>query len=151
MTASPTETVHLHSARREARAVAAAIDLLVIAGIGALFAVIATIAMLLQVDPFQRDPTNGEWAVGYSVWLLFIPASIAYASMGHRTLGARALTLSLSDSAPWRLALRGLMWWPSAILLCVGLWWSWLDSDGRSLTDRISGATLVETPKTVKR
>ena len=50
---------------------AAAIDFVVIGLFSALCAVMATVAMLLQVDPLQRDPTAGEWAVGYAIALLW--------------------------------------------------------------------------------
>ena len=50
---APTSTI----VRREARAVAAAIDLLVIAAIGAICLVLAVAVMLAQVNPAERDPS----------------------------------------------------------------------------------------------
>jgi len=142
---SRSATSQLSIVRREARAVASAIDLVVIALIGVGFASAALIAMLIQVDPFARDPTLGEWIVGYAVFLLALPASVVYASLGPRTLGARLLRLQMSPDPRWRLLVRGLMWWPSLLIVGAGLWWAWIDAQGRSLTDVVSGTLLVET------
>ncbi len=139
---SPTTTI----VRREARAVAAAIDLLFAALLALLTAIAALIVMLIQVDPFQHDPTPGQWAVGYAVFLLCIPAVACYAALGARTLGARLLHLDVRGGSRRRTLIRGLMWWPSLLLVGgAGLWWPWLDPQGRSLTDIVCGAPLVET------
>ena len=103
-------------ARREARALAGAIDLLIVALIGALCAAAALTAMLLQVDPALRDPTPGEWAVGYAVFLLWLPAAALYASLSAargQSVGARAVGLRIVADPP-AAAARGLLWWPGA-------------------------------------
>ena len=135
---------HAPSARREARALAGAIDLLVVASLGILCAVAAFVAMRLQVDPFERDPSGGEWAVGYSVWLCWIPLATVYAALGSRTLGARLTGLRVVGATPLRLAARGMVWWLSALLLGAGVWWPWLDPRGRSLADIVSGTRTLE-------
>ena len=131
-------------ARREAKAVAGAIDLVVVALLGAVFAMLGFLIMLIQVNPLERDPTGGEWALGYAIWLLWIPAAAIYAALGDRTLGARMIGLRLERRRWDALALRGLLWWPSLIALGVGLWWSWIDREGRSPADIVSGAGMLE-------
>ncbi len=131
--------------RREARLVAAAIDCLVILSLGAVCLVAGALAMLLQVDPFERDPTAGEWSVGYAIGLLWIPLSSLYVGLGGRTVGARMLGLREPGGGARTFAIRGLLWWPSALLLAVGMWWPWVDPHGRSLPDILSGSTLIET------
>ncbi len=131
-------------ARREAKAVAGAIDLVVVALLGAVFAMLGFLIMLIQVNPLERDPTGGEWALGYAIWLLWIPAAAIYAALGDWTLGARMIGLRLERRRWDALALRGLLWWPSLIALGVGLWWSWVDREGRSPADIVSGAGMLE-------
>ena len=133
-------------ARREARALAGAIDLLIVALIGALCAAAALTAMLLQVDPALRDPTPGEWAVGYAVFLLWLPAAALYASLSAargQSVGARAVGLRIVADPP-AAAARGLLWWPGALLFAVALWWPWIDPQGRAPVDRITGSWLIE-------
>ena len=142
------DPAEFHPVRREARALAGAVDLLVILAMGALCALLALGVMLLQVNPFARDPTGGEWAVGYGVVLSWLPLAALYASFGERTLGARLLRLRLvsrrRDPRFIQRIIRGLLWWPSLLLFGVGLWWAWLDAEGRSLSDLASGTLLVE-------
>ncbi len=133
-------------ARREARLLAAAIDLLVVALLGALCALLALAAMLIQVDPFAADPTLGQWLVGYAVAALGLPAAalyIALATLRGGTLGARLLGLRVVEAAPARVLLRALLWWPGGIA-AIALWWPWLDPQGRALVDRVSGTRLLE-------
>ena len=133
-------------ARREARLLAAAIDLGVVALLGALCAALALAAMLAQVDPFETDPTLGQWLVGYAVAALWAPAAalyIALATLRGGTLGARLLGLRVAEAAPARVLLRALLWWPGGIA-AIALWWPWLDPQGRALVDRISGTRLLE-------
>ena len=133
-------------ARREARLLAAAIDLGVVALLGALCAALALAAMLAQVDPFEADPTLGQWLVGYAVAALGLPAAalyIALATLRGGTLGARLLGLRVAEAAPARVLLRALLWWPGGIA-AIALWWPWLDPQGRGLVDRISGTRLLE-------
>ena len=133
-------------ARREARLLAAAIDLVVVALLGALCALLALAAMLIQVDPFEADPTLGQWLVGYAVAALGLPAAalyIALATLRGGTLGARLLGLRVVEAAPARVLLRALLWWPGGIA-AIALWWPWLDPQGRALVDRISGTRLLE-------
>ncbi len=134
--------------RREARLVAAAIDGLVVLSLGAVCLALAALAMLLQVNPFERDPTAGEWGVGYAVALLWIPLSSLYAGLGGRTVGARALGLREPAGGLRTFVIRGLLWWPSALLLAVGMWWPWIDPQGRSLPEILSGSALIETERT---
>ena len=132
-------------ARREARLLAAAIDLVVVALLGALCAALALAAMLAQVDPFESDPTLGQWLVGYAVAALGLPAAalyIALATLRGGTLGARLLGLRV-DAAPARVLLRALLWWPGGIA-AIALWWPWLDPQGRALVDRVTGTRLLE-------
>ena len=132
-------------ARREARLLAAAIDLVVVALLGALCAALALAAMLAQVDPFEADPTLGQWLVGYAVAALGLPAAalyIALATLRGGTLGARLLGLRV-DAAPARVLLRALLWWPGGIA-AIALWWPWFDPQGRALVDRVTGTRLLE-------
>ena len=131
-------------ARREAKAVAGAIDLVVVGLLGAVFAMLGFLIMLIQVNPFERDPTGGEWALGYAIWLLWIPAAALYATLGDRTLGARMMGLRLERRGFHRAAMRGLLWWPSLIGFGVGAWWPWIDREGRSPADIVSGAGMLE-------
>lgn len=131
-------------ARREARAVAGAIDLAIVALLGGVVAALGFLIMLIQVNPLERDPTGGEWALGYAIWLLWIPAAAIYASLGDRTLGARVLGLQLERRGPLQRVARGLLWWPSLLCLAVGMWWSWIDREGRSPADILSGARMLE-------
>ena len=125
---------------------AAAIDLLVIGLFSLLCAASATVAMLLMVDPLERDPTAGEWGVGYAIALLWFLLSSLYAGLGARTVGARALGLRELRGGTRTFIVRGLIWWPSVLLLGVGMWWPWIDRQGRSLPDMLSGSLLIETP-----
>jgi hypothetical protein len=126
--------------------VAAAIDFVIIGLFSALCAALATVAMLIQVDPIERDPTAGEWGVGYAIALLWFLLSSLYAGLGSRTLGARLLGLRELRRGTRTFILRGLIWWPSLVLLGIGLWWPWVDRQGRSLPDMLSGSLLIETP-----
>lgn len=126
---------------------AAAIDLIVIGLLGALCAAAAAAVMLLQADPLERDPTAGEWAVGYAVALLWFLFSSLYAGLGGRTVGARMLQLSEPQSDRRTFLIRALLWWPSLLLLGVGMWWPWLDRQGRSLPDILARSPLTETPR----
>ena len=133
-------------ARREARLLAAAVDLVVVALLGALCAALALAAMLAQVDPFETDPTLGQWLVGYAVAALGLPAAalyIALATLRGGTLGARLLGLRVAEAAPARVLLRALLWWPGGIA-AIALWWPWLDPQGRALVDRITCTRLLE-------
>ena len=131
-------------ARREAKAVAGAIDLVAVALLGGVLAALGFLVMLIQVNPLERDPTGGEWALGYAVWLLWIPAAAIYASLGDRTLGARVLGLQLECRGPLQRVARGLLWWPSLLCLAIGMWWTWIDPEGRSPADILSGARMLE-------
>jgi len=139
------EALYIPVVRREARLVAAAIDFVVIGLFSALCAAFAILAMLLQVDPLERDPTAGEWGVGYAVGLLWFLLSSLYAGLGARTVGARALGLRELRGGRRTFVIRGLIWWPSVLLLGIGLWWPWIDGQGRSLPDMLSGSLLIET------
>ncbi len=139
------EPLHIPIVRREARAVAAAIDFLVIGLFSAVCGAIAILAMLIQVDPLERDPTAGEWGVGYAIALLWFLLSSLYAGLGARTVGARALRLRELRGGRRTFVVRGLIWWPSLLLLGIGLWWPWIDPLGRSLPDMLSGSLLIET------
>ena len=132
-------------ARREARLLAAAIDLVVVALLCALCAALALAAMLAQVNPFEADPTLGQWLVGYAVAALWAPAAalyIALATLRGGTLGARLLGLRV-DAAPARVILRALLWWPGCIA-AIALWWPWLDPQARAPVDRLTGTWLLE-------
>ena len=148
MSPPASESLYIPIVRREARLVAAAIDFVVIGLFSALCAVIATVAMLLQVDPLQRDPTAGEWGVGYAIALLWFLLSSLYAGLGARTLGARLLGLRELRGGARTFVIRGLMWWPSLLILGIGMWWPWIDPQGRSLPDMLSGSLLIESRRT---
>ena len=139
------QPLHIPIVRREARAVAAAIDFIAIGLFSALCGALATLAMLLQVDPLERDPSAGEWGVGYAMALLWFLLSSLYAGLGARTLGARALGLRELRGGKRTFVIRGLLWWPSFLLFGIGLWWPWIDNQGRSLPDMLSGSLLIET------
>lgn len=145
MSRSPASSTQIAIVRREARTLAAAIDLVIAALIGVCFAALSLVVMLIQVDPFERDPTAAQWVVGYAVFLLWMPAVGVYAGLGSRTVGARLLRLRVTPNSRTRAIVRGAMWWPSALLFGAGLWWAWIDPRGRSLTDVVSGAAMVET------
>ena len=132
-------------ARREARLLAGAIDLLVVFAIGALCALLALAVMLVQVDPLSSDPSFGQWLVGYAVAALWFPAAALYIALGTLrggTVGARVLGLRVGASAG-QAAVRALLWWPGWIAL-IGLWWPWLDPRGCAPVDRLTGAWLLE-------
>lgn len=132
-------------ARREARLVAGAVDLLVVAALAAACVALALIVMLVQVNPLRADPTLNQWLVGYAVAALALPAAplyIALATLRGGTLGARLLGLRV-NATPARAAARALLWWPGWIAL-VALWSPWLDPHGRALVDRLTGAPLLE-------
>ena len=136
-------------ARREARLLAGAIDLVVVALLGALCALVALAAMLAQVDPFESDPTFGQWLVGYAVAALWFPAAVLYialAGLRGGTLGARSLGLRV-DASPARILARALLWWPGWFALAA-LWWPWLDPQGRGPVDRLTGTWLLEPAET---
>lgn len=145
MSRSESEPLFVPIVRREVRVVAAAIDLIVIGVFSGLCAAFALLAMLLQVDPLDRDPTAGEWGVGYAIALCWFMLSSLYAGLGARTLGARALGLRELRGGTRTFVIRGLLWWPSLLLLGIGMWWPWVDSQGRSLPDMLSGSLLIET------
>lgn len=145
MPRSASEALYVPVVRREARLVAAAIDFVVIGLFSALCGAFAILAMLLQVDPLERDPTAGEWRVGYAVALLWFLLSSLYAGLGARTVGARALGFRELRGGRRTFVIRGLIWWPSVLLLGIGLWWPWIDGQGRSLPDMLSGSLLIET------
>ena len=145
MARSDSEPLYIPIVRREARLVAAAIDFVVIGLFSGLCAVMATVAMLLQVDPFERDPTAGEWGVGYAIVLLWFLLSSLYAGLGARTVGARLLGLRELRGGARTFVIRGLIWWPSVLVLGIGMWWPWIDPRGRSLPDMLSGSLLIET------
>ena len=148
MSRPASEPLYIPIVRREARLVAAAIDFVVIGLFSALCAAMATVAMLLEVDPLVRDPTAGEWGVGYAIALLWFLLSSLYAGLGARTVGARLLGLRELRGGTRTFVIRGLMWWPSVLLLGVGMWWPWVDAQGRSLPDMLSGSLLIETQPT---
>ena len=148
MSPPASESLYIPIVRREARLVAAAIDFVVIGLFSALCAVMATVTMLLQVDPLQRDPTAGEWGVGYAIALLWFLLSSLYAGLGARTLGARLLGLRELRGGARTFVIRGLMWWPSLLILGIGMWWPWIDPQGRSLPDMLSGSLLIESRRT---
>lgn len=139
------EPLFIPIVRREARLVAAAIDFLVIGIFSAICIGVALLAMLIQVDPLERDPSAGEWGVGYAIALFWFLLSSLYAGLGARTIGARMLGLRELRGGTRTFVIRGLMWWPSVLLLGVGMWWPWIDPQGRSLPDMLSGSLLIET------
>lgn len=145
MARADSEPLYIPIVRREARLVAAAIDFVVIGLFSGLCAAMATVAMLLQVDPLERDPTAGEWGVGYAIALLWFLLSSLYAGLGARTVGARLLGLRELRGGARTFVIRGLIWWPSVLVLGIGMWWPWVDAQGRSLPDMLSGSLLIET------
>ncbi len=143
-----TESSYPPIVRREARVVAAAIDFVVIGLLGGLCGAVAILVMLLQVNPFERDPTAGEWGAGYGVALSWFLWSSLYAGLGARTVGARALRLRERRGGKRAFIARGLFWWPSLLCVGIGLWWPWIDAQGRSLSDILSGSPLIEPRQT---
>lgn len=132
-------------ARREARLLAGAIDLLVVALLGALCLLLALAAMLAQVDPFESDPTLGQWVVGYAVAALWFPVTVLYialAGLRSGSVGARLLGLRVAG-APAQVLARALLWWPGWIAFAA-LWWPWLDPHGRAPVDRLTDTWLLE-------
>lgn len=132
-------------ARREARLLAAAIDLAAAAAIGLAALLAAAALMLLQVNPIERDPSGGEWLAGYAALALWIPAVAAYigfATARGGTLGARLAGLRVTGGGR-RAAWRALLWWPGAAA-GIALWWPWIDGEGRALVDRLTGTLVIE-------
>lgn len=138
------EPVLIPVVRREARTLAAAIDFLMIGLLGGGCLGVALLAMLLQVDPLLRDPSPGEWSVGYAIALSWFPLSSWYAGLGARTIGARALGLRELQAGKRTFVIRSLVWWPSLLILGIGLWLPWIDPQGRSLPELLSGSLLIE-------
>ena len=133
-------------ARREARAVAAAIDAATAGAIGAAALLAATALMLVQVNPLERDPTGGEWAAGYAAAALWFPAVALYIAVGTMrggTLGARAAGIRI-EATPLQAIARALLWWPGLLMLGAALWLPWLDAEGRGPADRLTGTRMLE-------
>ena len=133
-------------ARREARLLAAVIDLAAAALIGLAALLAATALMLIQVNPLERDPSGGEWAAGYAAFALWIPAVTAYvgfATARGGTLGARLAGLRVTGGG-MQAAARALLWWPGAAAAGAALWWPWADRDGRAMVDRLTGTWVLE-------
>lgn len=138
------DSVAIPVVRREARTLAAAIDFLVISLIGVACLGLALLAMLLQVNPLERDPTTGEWIVGYVIGLCWFLLSSWYAGLGAGTIGSRALRLRELRSGKRTFLVRSLVWWPSLLILGIGLWLPWVDPQGRSLPEMLTGSLLIE-------
>ncbi len=132
-------------ARREARLLAGAIDLVIAALLGVFCALLAVAVMLAQVNPLESDPTLNQWLAGYAAAALWLPAAPLYIALGSLTggtLGARLVGLRVEATAGQTLA-RALLWWPGWFALAA-LWWPWVDPQGRALVDRITGSSLLE-------
>ena len=133
-------------ARREARAVAAAIDAAVVAVIGCVALLAAMALMLIQVNPLERDPSGGEWTAGYAAAAMWFPAAALYigiATLRGGTLGARMAGLRVLATPPQAIA-RALLWWPGLLFFGAALWLPWLDAEGRGPADRLTGTRLME-------
>ena len=161
--AVPTPTEYA-PARREARTLAFVIDGFVLALLGLPFLAGGGLAVLLQSDWLDQDPSGSVWATGYGIvsgWLLL---PLLYASHGAAhggTVGARLLGLQVAGAgarsgglgvagavprppAPGRALLRAGLTYPSVAVLGIGQWSSVWDRQGRTLPDRLAGTQIYE-------
>lgn len=139
-------------ARREARALAFVIDAFVLALLGLPFIAGGGLAVLLQSDWLDQDPSGSAWAVGYGIvsgWLLlpWLYASHGAAhggTVGARLLGLRVAGAGLRPLAPGRALLRAGLMYLSVAVLGIGQWSSVWDRQGRTLPDRLAGTQIYE-------
>jgi uncharacterized RDD family membrane protein YckC len=139
-------------ARLEARAVAFAIDALVLLAIAPVFVALAGLTVLLQTDWLAVDPRGREWMWGYLVGALYLLAPALYlglATWRGGTVGARFLGLRVraTTGAPLRMPLalaRALLWYVELLILGVGFLGAAFDRRGRTLADRLTGTQMLE-------
>lgn len=89
---------------------------------------------------------------------LFMVAALFFCGFwvaGGQTLGMRTWRLRVQrrDGRPlgwWQALRRFLLALPSVGLFGIGLWWKFLDPDGLTLHDRLSGSTVVMLPKPMR-
>ena len=144
-------------ARREARVVATAIDLTILGIVGALFAALGGLAVLLQTDWLAVDPSRGELVWGGVVaglWLVLPPLYFAAGSWRWGTVGSRQMGLETrryeghgqigSGVNPARAALRAVLFCGSFPIVGLGLLVGVFHPEGRALHDVASRTAMVE-------
>ena len=140
------------AARREARFVAGAIDLVVLLLLLPVFVGFAGLTVLLQTNWLEVDPSGREWLWGYLVAALWLAAPLWYVvlgaafggTVGARVLGLRVLTAAGEAPSPRRALARALLLYPSLGLLGLGPLLALSRKDGRPFHDTISGTYVWE-------
>jgi len=159
MTASIAQATTLATTKRrlrpaplEARAVATAIDALVTAALLLPFLALSGLTVLLQTDFLKHDPTSGEWTAGHLVAALWLPAIVAYHTLGAirgASLGQRLLHLEVHDESghppsPAPALARALLHLLGNALLGLGALLPLINHDRRSLADRATHTRVWE-------
>ncbi len=143
----PTKDPPATAARREARFVAGAIDVVVLLLMLPLFLGFGGLTVLLQTNWLEVDPSGREWLWGYVVATLWFAAPLWYVALGASfggTVGARLLRLRVLTAAgeapsPRRALARALLLYPSLGLLGLGPLIALARGDSRPFHDSISG------------
>ncbi len=138
-------------ARREARFVAWAIDVVVVVLTLPVFLGLGGLTVLLQTDWLALDPSGMQWVWGYVVallWLSVPPWYFGLASARGGTVGARVLRLRVVDAGGRPMTTRQALWrallmYPSLALLGAGGLMS-LRSGSLTAHDQWSGTLVVE-------
>ena len=139
-------------ARLEARAIALALDAVIVAAMSAPFLALGALVVLLQTDWLADDPSRNAWRWGYLTAGLWLPALVAYFGVGGirgATPGQRALGLQVRDRggrAPGagRALGRVLVQLLAVAALGLGLLAVLFDRERRSLADRATRTRVWE-------
>jgi uncharacterized RDD family membrane protein YckC len=144
-------------ARREARVVATAIDLTLLAIVAAVFAALGGLTVLLQTDWLAVDPSRTELVWGGVVaglWLAVPPLYFTVGSWRGGTAGSRRVGIETrryggtaplgGDLALGRAASRAVLLCASFPLLGIGLLVGVFHPEGRALHDLATRTAMVE-------
>ena len=151
-------------ARREARVVATAIDLSILGVVGAMFAALGGLAVLLQTDWLAVDPSRAELVWGGVVaglWLAIPPLYFAVGSWRWGTIGSRYTGLEMrryegngrngAGVSPARATLRAMLFCASFPVLGLGLLVGVFHPQGRALHDLATRTAMVERGRSARR
>ena len=137
--------------------VATAIDLTILGIVGAMFAALGGLTVLLQTDWLAVDPSQAELVWGGVVtglWLAIPPLYFGVGSWRWGTVGSRQLGLELrrygkiggvgAAASPARTALRAVLFCASFPVLGLGLLVGVFHPEGRALHDLATQTAMVE-------